>query len=160
MLHFSTNTIPRHSSPEDETVHTMSRSSSPSELLFGPLQMVTVMVYVGLTKFKTITGLIIMASFVGDAAAGIVGIHYGRHKYKVVLGGEKSVEGSVACGLFTIIGIICYCYMCSFPMLDWKILFAFGVTSAVVEATSLKEWDNVFLCVAMEVMSLHLPKLL
>ena len=67
--------------------------------------MVTVMVYVGLTKFKTITGLIIMASFVGDAAAAIVGLHYGRHKYKVVLGGEKSVEGSVACGLFTIIGL-------------------------------------------------------
>lgn len=138
----------------------MSRSSSPSELLFGPLQMVTVMVYVGLTKFKTITGLIIMASFVGDAAAAIVGLHYGRHKYKVVLGGEKSVEGSVACGLFTIIGIICYCYMCSFTMLDWKILIAFGVTSSLVEATALKDWDNVFLCVAMEVMSLHLPKLL
>lgn len=45
-------------------------------------------------------------------------------------------------------------------MLDWKILIAFGVTSAVVEATALKDWDNVFLCVAMEVMSLHLPKLL
>ena len=146
--------------PEDEDVHTMSRTSSPSELLFGPLQMCLIMVYVGLTKFMTHTGLIIMAAFVGDAAAAAAGLHYGRHRYKVALGGEKSVEGSIACALFTMIGIFCYCYMCSIDMLEWRPLLAIGITSALVEATAINNWDNVFLCVAMEVMSLHLPKLI
>ena len=146
--------------PEDEDVHTMSRTSSPSELLFGPLQMTLIMVYVGLTKFMTHTGLIIMASFVGDAAAAVVGINYGRYKFKVAFGGEKSVEGSIGCGLFTMFGIFCYCYMCSLDMIELRPLFALGVASALVEATALKNYDNVFLCVAMELMSLHLPKLL
>jgi len=146
--------------PEDEDVRTMSRTSSPSELLFGPLQMTLIMVYVGLTKFMTHTGLIIMASFVGDAVAAVVGLHYGRHRFNVAFSGEKSVEGSIGCGLFTMIGIFCYCYMCNIDMLEWRPLLAIGITSAVVEATALKNWDNVFLCIAMELMSLHLPKLI
>ena len=146
--------------PEDKDVLTMSRTSSPSELLFGPLQMTLIMVYVGLTKFMTHTGLIIMASFVGDAAAAVVGMYYGRHRYNVALGGEKSVEGSIGCGMFTMIGIFCYCYICSIDMLEWRPLVAIGVTSALVEATALKNWDNVFLCVTMELISLHLPKLI
>jgi phytol kinase len=146
--------------PYDEDVHTMSRTSSPSELLFGPLQMTLIMVYVGLTKFMTHTGLIIMASFVGDAAAAVVGLHYGRHRYKVAFGGEKSVEGSIGCCLFTMIGIFCYCYMCCLDMIELRPLFVLGITSALVEATALKNWDNFFLCVAMELMSLHLPKMI
>jgi len=146
--------------PEDEDVHTMSRTSSPSELLFGPLQMCLILVYVGLRKFMTTTGLIIMAAFVGDAAAAVIGLHYGRHRYKVALGGEKSVEGTIGCAFFTMIGISCYCYMCSIDMLEWRVIIAVGITAALVEATALKNWDNVFLCVMMELMSLHLPKLL
>ena len=146
--------------PEDEDVHTMSRTSSPSELLFGPLQMTLIMVYVGLTKFMTHTGLIIMAAFVGDAAAAVVGLQYGRHKYKVAFGGEKSVEGSIGCGLLTIAACVIYGKICNVHMLEWRPLFAIGVTSALVEATAIKNWDNVFLCVAMELMSLHLPKLI
>jgi dolichol kinase len=122
--------------------------------------MTLIMVYVGLTKFMTHTGLIIMASFVGDAAAAVVGLHYGRHRYKVAFGGEKSVEGSIGCCLFTMIGIFCYCYMCCLDMIELRPLFVLGITSALVEATALKNWDNFFLCVAMELMSLHLPKMI
>jgi len=42
--------------PNDIDVQTMSRSSSPSELLFGPLQFSLFMMYCGTTKFMTIEG--------------------------------------------------------------------------------------------------------
>jgi len=91
--------------PEDEDVRSMSRTSSPSELLYGPLQMTLIMCYVGSTKYMTNTGIIVMASLVGDWLAAIVGLEYGKHKYKVPLGGDKSIEGTVGCIIGTMLGI-------------------------------------------------------
>ena len=141
-------------------MRSMSRTSSPSELLYGPLQMTLVMCYVGLAKFMTDSGIIIMASLVGDWMAAIVGIQYGKHKYKLPLGGDKSLEGTVGCVLGTMIGIWFYSYMCGITELDamgWKMLLAHGCISAAVEATSLKNWDNLLLAVAMEMSTKHLP---
>ena len=45
--------------PDDLDVQTMSRSSSPSELLYGPLQFTLFMMYCGTTKFMTIEGTIV-----------------------------------------------------------------------------------------------------
>lgn len=144
--------------PEDEDVRSMSRTSSPSELLYGPLQMTLVMTYVGLTKYMTSTGIIIMASLVGDWMAAMVGIAYGRHKYRVPFGGDKSIEGTVGCVVGTMGGVWFYSYMCGIECVGgWKMLLAYGCISTVVEATALKNWDNFLLAVAMEMSSKHLP---
>lgn len=144
--------------PEDEDVRSMSRTSSPSELLYGPLQMTLVMTYVGLTKFMTPTGIIIMASLVGDGMAAMVGIAYGRHKYRVPLGGDKSVEGTIGCVVGTMGGIWCYSTVVGIEVVGgWKMLLAYGCMSSVVEATALKNWDNALLALAMEITSKHLP---
>eukprot|EP00804_Cyclotella_cryptica_P020775 CCRYP_016611-RA/>CCRYP_016611-RA protein AED:0.12 eAED:0.12 QI:457/1/1/1/0/0/2/795/162 len=147
--------------PEDEDVRLMSRTSSPSELLYGPLQMTIVMTYVGLTKFTSPhVAVIIMASFVGDWMAAMIGIHYGRHKYHVPLGGEKSIEGNFGCIVGTIVGICFYSYMLGIEILRWELLVAYGVFSSVAEATAIHNWDNFALVLAMELSSKHLPQMI
>ena len=42
--------------PNDVDVRIMSRSSSPSELLYGPLQFGGFMIWLGITKFMTTEG--------------------------------------------------------------------------------------------------------
>ena len=120
--------------------------------------MTLIMCYVGLTKYMTDTGIIIMASLVGDWMAAIVGIQYGKHKYKVPLGGDKSIEGTVGCVIGTMCGIWFYSYMCNIELVgSRRMLLSYGCISAVVEATSLKNWDNLLLAVAMEISTKYLP---
>jgi len=60
--------------PNDIDVRTMSRSSSPNELLHGPLQFTVFMMWVGLNRFMTIEGAILVAALgIGDGIAAIVG---------------------------------------------------------------------------------------
>ena len=125
--------------------------------------MTLVMTYVGLTKFMTNIGIITMSSLVGDWMAAMVGLYYGLHKYKVPLGGDKSVEGTVGCIVGTMGGLWFYSYMCGIDIVEgesgmsWRILLTYGCISAIVEATSLRNWDNLFLAVAMELSAKHLP---
>jgi len=42
--------------PSDPDVQTMSRSSLPSELLYGPLQFTLVMIWIGISEFMTTRG--------------------------------------------------------------------------------------------------------
>lgn len=143
----------------------MSRSSSPSELLYGPLQMTVIMTYVGLTKFMTNVGVIMMASLVGDWLAAIVGIQYGKHKYTVPLSGimgatrKKSVEGSVGCVVGTVGGIMFYSYMCAMEVGGWRLLMAYACLASLIEATALTNWDNLLLALVMEISAKHLPNL-
>jgi len=146
--------------PEDQDVRSMSRSSSPSELLYGPLQLTIIMSYTGLTKFMTKSGIIIMGAFVGDWLAALIGVHYGKHKFTVPLGGQKSIEGSFGCVLGTMAGISFYSYMVGMEIEEWKTLFTYGVISAVVEGTAWREWDNAFLAAAMEFSAKRLPGLM
>lgn len=156
--------------PEDEDVRTLSRTSSPSELLYGPLQMTLIMCYVGLTKYMTFTGIAIMASLVGDGTAALVGIQYGKHKYRLMgsLSGEKSVEGSLGCVVGTVGGMLLFSYVCNVvvgygdgeEVVGWRMLGAYGCVAAVVEASSLRNWDNFLLAVAMEVSVKHLPTII
>jgi dolichol kinase len=154
--------------PEDDDVRTMSRTSSPSELLYGPLQMTLIMCYVGLLKFMTHSGILMMASLVGDGVAAIVGMQYGRHVYKVPLGSEKSVEGTIGCAIGTMGGIWFFSYMCGIEMMadgsvvgegggggGWKTYLAYGCLSAAVEAAAIRNWDNLLLALAMELSATH-----
>lgn len=131
--------------PNDFDVQTMSRSSAPSELLFGPLQFTIFMMYCGTTKFMTIEGALLMASLgIGDGIAPIIGRYYGHIKYRFPLGGEKSVEGSFF-GVFlgTVGGGYFFIHMLGLPMIPYQNLIKVGIISTVAEATAPGNWDNI-----------------
>jgi dolichol kinase len=143
--------------PEDEDVRSISRTSSPSELLYGPLQMTLIMCYVGLTRFMTPTGIVAMAALVGDGVAAIVGLEYGKHAYRVpLMGGEKSVEGTIGCAVGTMGGLLFYSYATGIEVSGgYGALAAYGCVSAIVEATALRNYDNLLLALAMEMTVKH-----
>jgi dolichol kinase len=165
--------------PEDEDVRSMSRTSSPSELLYGPLQMTLIMCHVGLNRYMTPTGIIVMSSLVGDGIAAMIGLEYGKHTYRMPLvGGQKSIEGSLGCMLGTIGGMLLYSYMTGIDISShagWDggggggggtglsyyypstipTVVVYGVISTIVEATALRNYDNLLLALAMEVTVKH-----
>ncbi|MHA1506217.1 MAG: diacylglycerol/polyprenol kinase family protein [Candidatus Asgardarchaeia archaeon] len=44
--------------------------------------------------------------YLGDGMAATIGVRWGKHKYKTAIGGQKSVEGSVAMFLFGFLGAL------------------------------------------------------
>lgn len=69
-------------------------------LLFGPLQLSLLMVWLGLTKFMTEEAAILLAAVgIGDGIAPLIGNRYGRHVYRMPFSNNKTMEGSV-CGVF------------------------------------------------------------
>jgi len=139
--------------PDDEDVMVMSRTSSPSGLLFGPLQLTILMVWLGLTKFKSEEAAILLAAAgIGDGVAPLIGNRYGRHVYRMPFSNNKTMEGSV-CGVFlgTIAGYYLYSYFLGM-MEEWRplrIVLAFGGIAAVVEGTSPGNMDNILVPVIM-----------
>ena len=132
-------------------VQTMSRSSSPSELLFGPLQFAGVLVWLGLYRFQTEEAAIIAAaSGMGDGLAPLIGFRYGRHVYQMPLASPKTMEGSVV-GVFlgTVSG--CYLYLCmmGIPLLPLRMILVYGGIAAVVEGTVPGSMDNLAVPVAL-----------
>ena len=140
----------------------MSRTSSPSELLFGPLQMTLIMCYIGLTRFMTEIGLVVMSSLVGDGVAAMVGLEYGKRVYRMPLigCGMKSAEGTIGCALGTMGAILSFSYMCDIEITGgYRMIVAYGIVSAIVEATALHNFDNLLLALAMEMAVKHHAKL-
>ena len=114
--------------------------------------MTLVMCYVGLTKFMTEVGIVTMASLLGDGVAAMVGLEYGKHTYKLPLvGGHKSIEGTMGCAVGTTGGLVLFSYMCGIDINGgyWR-MATYGCISALIEATALQNYDNVILAVAME----------
>lgn len=141
----------------------MSRSSSPSELLYGPLQFTLFMCYCGTTKFMTIEGVLLMASLgIGDGIAPIIGRYYGNIKYRIPLGSKKSLEGSFfGVMLGTIGGSYFFIYMLGLPMVDYILLIKVGVIAMVGEAIAPVNWDNVFMPVFIHfTLKNYIPSLL
>ena len=123
----------------------VSRSSSPSELLWGgPIQLAMVMVYLGLYHFMTQHAIIVVAALgVGDGFAALIGTHYGRHVYQMPLAAPKSMEGSVVGVLLgTVSGCYLYLYLTGLPFLPLRVLLSFGAIAAIVEGTSPGNVDN------------------
>lgn len=130
--------------PEDVEVQTISRSSSPSELLFGPIQLAAILVYLGLYQFMAEEAAIVAAALgIGDGIAPLVGIKYGRHHYQMPFANRKTMEGSVV-GVFlgTVSGCYLYMYLMNIPLLPLRIVLVFGGIAAVVEGTSPGNVDN------------------
>jgi dolichol kinase len=122
----------------------MSRSSSPSELLFGPVQFVAVLVFLGLYRFMTDEAAIVTAALgIGDAMAPIAGNLYGRHVYQMPLASPKTMEGSV-CGVFlgTCSSSYFFLYCLGIPFLPLRIVLAYAGIAAMVEGTAPGNMDN------------------
>jgi len=136
--------------PNDIDVKTMSRSSSPSELLYGPLQFVIVMMWLGTSKFMTMEGAILMAALgIGDGIAPLIGKHYGRIRYRFPFSSEKTVEGSFGVFLGTVGGCYFYLYMLGLPMLSYRNVLMCGFLTTITEAIAPKNYDNVLLPIVL-----------
>jgi len=143
--------------PNDVDVKTMSRSSSPSELLFGPLQFTLFMIYCGTTKFMTIEGALLMASLgIGDGIAPIIGRYYGNIKYRFPFSGTKSLEGSIFGVLLgSIFGSYFFIYMLGLPMISYDHLIKVGIISMIAEATAPGNCDNIFVPLVLHLSIKH-----
>ena len=96
---------------------------------------------------------------VGDAAAALVGIPFGKHKVKIsFLNGKKSWEGSCAMLLAaTIIGSSLLSLYCGYDAgLSWKCALAMALPGTLVELVSPSEWDTVTVPVLMLIVALLL----
>lgn len=130
----------------------MSVTSSPTDLIFGPLQFKLLMVVVGLYKFMTEEGAVIMAAVgIGDGIAPVVGIRYGRHRFRMPLSNTKTMEGSMFVFLGTIAGCYIYTYALGLSILPLRIILAYGAIASCVEASSPGTLDNIIVPVVLHV---------
>jgi dolichol kinase len=137
--------------PDDLEVQTLSRSSSPSELLFGPLQIAAIMVWLGLYKFMTEQAAITAAAVgIGDGLAPMIGAIYGRHMYQMPFASPKTMEGSVV-GVFlgTVAGCYLYLYMMGLSLLPLRMVLTFSGIAAFVEGTAPGNLDNLTVPIAI-----------
>jgi CDP-diglyceride synthetase len=130
--------------PNDPDVQNLSLSSTPSDLLFGPVQFAGVLVWLGWYEFMTEEAAIIAAFGLGDALAPMIGKRFGRHNFQLPLGSVKTIEGSVV-GVFlgTVTGCYLYLYMMGIPLLPLRMILAYAGIASVAEGTSLGNIDNI-----------------
>jgi len=148
--------------PNDIDVRTMSRSSSPGELLFGPLQFTCFMMWVGIEFFMTAEGAILVAALgIGDGIAPIIGLYYGNLKYRFPLSSRKSIEGSFF-GVFlgTIAGCYCFINTLGLPPMSNRSMIICAIISTVAEATAPANWDNIVIPLVMHFTLKHNPSLM
>jgi phytol kinase len=136
--------------PTDLEVQNLSLSSSPSELLLGPLFLAAVLLWLTLYQFMTEEAAIVAAVSFGDALAPLIGSRWGRHLYSVPLSKLKTMEGSVV-GVFlgTIAASYFYMFMMGMPLLPLRIILAYSGIAAVAEGTSPGNCDNIVMCVVI-----------
>lgn len=130
----------------DLDVQNFSLSSSPNDLLFGPLLVSGTYVWLGLYQFMTVEAAIVAAVGLGDELAPLIGTKYGRHIFQMPLGNPKTMEGSVV-GVFlgTVIGCYFYLYMMGIPVLPLRMILSYAAIAAVAEGTSPGNLDNVII---------------
>lgn len=126
-------------------MQTLSRSSSPSELLGGPVQWAGVLVLLGLYRFMTEEAAIVMAAMgIGDALAPLAGSLYGRHVYQMPLAPPKTMEGSV-CGVFLGTCLASYGFVYGLgivPLVPLRLVLIYAGIAAIVEGTTPGHVDN------------------
>ncbi len=145
----------------------MSRSSSPSELLYGPLQFTLFMMYVGTQKFMTLEGIVLVSALgIGDGIAPLIGKYYGNIQYRMPLLGlvcdMKSIEGSFF-GVFlgTMGGIYFFTYILGLRMMStYQGLISCAAIATFAEACAPGSCDNIFIPVVLHFSIKHYPWLL
>lgn len=136
--------------PTDLEVQNLSLSSSPSELLLGPVFLAAVFLWLTLYQFMTEEAAIVAAVSFGDALAPLVGSRWGRHLYSVPLSKLKTMEGSVV-GVFlgTIAASYFYTFMMGMTLLPLRIILAYAGIAAVAEGTAPGNCDNFVMAVVL-----------
>ena len=129
--------------PNDLDVQNMSVSSSPNDLLFGPVLMAGMMIWLGVYQFMEVEAAIMAAVACGDSIAPLIGRRWGRHIFQMPLGRSKTMEGSVV-GVFlgTVAGSYVYLYAMGVPLLPLRAILAYAGIAAVTEATAPGNLDN------------------
>jgi dolichol kinase len=147
--------------PNDPDVQNMSLSSSPNDLLFGPLLFAGMMVWLGLYQFMTAEAAIMAAVSLGDGLAPLIGTRYGRHLFQMPLSNPKTMEGSVV-GVFlgTVAGCYLYLYMMGIPLLPLRMILAYAGIAAIAEGTSVGNLDNLITPLVLHFSIDYLPTLL
>lgn len=148
--------------PNDVEVQILSVSSSPSDLLFGPLQAAGSMIYLGLYHFCTTQSAVIAAALVGDALAPLVGTRYGRHVYQLnPLARTKTMEGSIVVFLTTVFMSYVFLHAMDIsPVEPLRMVLAYGAIAAVAEATAPSHLDNLVICMVLLASIPHVQTLL
>mmetsp|Transcript_31397 Transcript_31397/g.41828 ORF Transcript_31397/g.41828 Transcript_31397/m.41828 type:complete len:254 (+) Transcript_31397:209-970(+) len=138
--------------PNDAETMSMSRSSNPTELLYGPLHFTMLMTWVGLYRFMSYQGIVIMSSMIGDGIAPLAAsCVQNSHTYRIrPLGGIKSWEGSVGVCIGTVFAIYTFSYALGMEVLRSGDIVMFGVLASLVEAASPGRFDNLSLTVLMD----------
>ena len=141
--------------PEDKDVKTMTRTGDPKELLKGPLYFTITMITMGTIFYGSYAGALAMAVVGwGDGLAPYFGKKYGSKTYKT-FGREKTLEGTLAMFIFSIIGGILFVILLQ-PVLapfskSFDLLFIFmvvllvAVIATIVEALSPADIDNLLI---------------
>lgn len=92
------------------------------------------------TEFSYIGALGVLIMGYGDGLAAIIGVKYGKHKFKV-LGNEKSFEGSLAMFLFSFIVSVVILYTFNpINIIFFSLIIA--IVSTALEAFSPYGFDN------------------
>mmetsp|Transcript_17076 Transcript_17076/g.24155 ORF Transcript_17076/g.24155 Transcript_17076/m.24155 type:complete len:163 (-) Transcript_17076:470-958(-) len=148
--------------PNDVEVQTMSRSSSPSELLYGPLQFTLLMMWVGVSKFMSTEGALIMAALgIGDGIAPVIGKYYGRIRFRLPMSTEKSLEGSIFGVFFGTIGAAyMFLHVLGLPLLSFKQIASIGLIATAAEASAPRNFDNIFLPMVIHFSIKKMPALI
>jgi phytol kinase len=94
----------------------------------------------------------------GDGAGEVFGRTLGRHNYSI-FGNEKSIEGSIAVGLFSIIALtISLIWFTAFHLLSAvPYLIVIALVVIFVEAISPKWTDNLFIPVSVSILLFLAP---
>lgn len=99
----------------------------------------------------------LLALALGDGLGGAVGLAFGRQRFSVAGGKQKSLEGSIAVAAFASLGVMFAAHWFDTPI-GWGMVLAAGVVAALAEAVSPRATDNVVLPVAVWAMLALLPR--
>lgn len=133
---------------DDQAIKTMTRTGDKRELLKGTFYFVIVGIICGTVYYKQLPGVLAMAVLGwGDGLAPIVGMKFGKMKYKVL--SEKTVEGSLAFFAGSVLAGMFFVWLIIPEAFDLSTILIIALAATIVEGLSPKEVDNIFIPLAV-----------